>query len=148
MKTNYGSLPIRIDGGKAQLVRGEGVSGSTAMVAPSQEPVRGRQTPSSEDGFDSKLEAAYASVLKARQYVGEVKAYWHHPFRLSLATKCSYQPDFMLLFPDGHIEVHEVKGYAREDAIVKLKVAARIFSLFTFILVTRKEGLWEHCPIR
>lgn len=139
MKTNYGDLPIRIDGGKAQLVRGEGVSGSTAMVAPSQEPVRGRQTPSSEDGFDSKLEALRHRHLSMLVLAGEVKRFKYHAFSVLIGPGKKYTPDFLVEYADGRIVIEEVKGSLKmknaRDSITRLHVAAGLLPMFGWRVV-------------
>jgi hypothetical protein len=38
--------------------------------------------------------------------------------------------------------VIETKGFRRDDAMVKLKVAARLFPCFQFVLATRVRGVW------
>jgi len=37
---------------------------------------------------------------------------------------------------------YEVKGFMRDDAAVKLKVAASLYPWIKFHLVTRKKGEW------
>jgi len=58
--------------------------------------------------------------------------------KLRLANKTFYTPDFFVI-TEEHMEFHETKGWMRDDANVKLKVAATRFPWFRFILVT-KEG--------
>ena len=76
---------------------------------------------------------------------------------MRLAKRTFYEPDFMVWLwptvvvdtsedPDpypGRIEIHEVKGFWRDDARVKIKVAAEMFPMFKFIAVTRKGWLWK-----
>jgi hypothetical protein len=46
----------------------------------------------------------------------------------------------------GAVTFYETKGFMRDDAIVKIKTAAKQFPMFTFVLVTRKKksegGAW------
>lgn len=60
-------------------------------------------------GEMNKTESAYAEHLKASQIAGEVALWWFECIGLKVAAKCHYYPDFMVLFPDGRIEIHEVK---------------------------------------
>jgi hypothetical protein len=85
----------------------------------------------------NKLEAAYA------QRLGEYGLEYHYEaITLKLAFNTRYTPDFLVIGNDDVVEFHETKGFRREDAIVKLKVAAAKFPWFRFLLCERKAGLW------
>jgi len=43
--------------------------------------------------------------------------------------------------------VHEVKGFMRDDAAVKLKMAAAAFPWWQFKLIRRINGQWEETTI-
>lgn len=62
-----------------------------------------------------------------------------------LANGCRYTPDFVVSVPDQKPVVYEVKGFMREDAAVKIKVAAAAYPWMTFVLVWRKgrASQWE-----
>lgn len=154
--TNYGELDIVIDErtGTAKRVRG-GVGGgaierdspqSLATRRPetfrglrnSREPV----TNPAPSPFRSKLEAAYAQYLHALMLGGDIKRYSYEPIRLNLAPKTTLTPDFLVILPNDLMEFHEVKGWAREDAMAKLKIAARLYPYWTFRLVNRFRGQW------
>ena len=70
---------------------------------------------------------------------------WHkfEPLKLRFADNTFYTPDFAVLPASTRvIELHEVKGFWRDDARVKIKVAASLFP-FRFIAVTlHKRGGW------
>lgn len=90
----------------------------------------------------NKTEMEYARELELRKKAGEIVDWKYEPFSLKLANKTYYKPDFLLVFPD-HFEIHEVKGtFIREDAIVKLKVAAKMFPWFKFVLAQKKRKYW------
>lgn len=89
-------------------------------------------------GKMNKTEAAYALVLEARRQGGELKAWKYEPLRLILAPKTTYCPDFLVVTSDDEIELHEVKGFWRDDARVKIKVAATTFPWFRFIAVSKE----------
>ena len=108
-------------------------------------------------GQMNKTESDYAEHLKAAQIAGEVACWWFEGIGLKLAPSCHYYPDFLVMLPDGRLEVHEVKarsakgGYrAEEDAKVKLKVCAEKFP-FPLIVVWPKQGGarfgWERVEI-
>lgn len=97
-------------------------------------------------GEMNKTESAYAEHLKAAQIAGEVDAWWFEGIGLKVAPNCHYYPDFLVLLPDGKLEVHEVKARAangsfraEDDARVKLKVCAEKFP-FPLIVVWPKQG--------
>lgn len=76
-------------------------------------------------GEMNKTEAEYARRLDARKAAGEIACYWFERYTLRLADGCRYTPDFMVMLPDGEMEIHEVKGgFVEDDALVKLKVCA------------------------
>lgn len=92
------------------------------------------------DTFASSYERRYAAYLRAQVAAGEVLAWAYEPFNLRLGVRCYYTPDFLVLMPDGTIEVHEVKGFWRDDARVKIRVAAETHPWFRFVGVTRSKG--------
>jgi hypothetical protein len=85
----------------------------------------------------NKTEAAYAEVLEQQRQNGELKAWKFEPLRLILAPKTTYAPDFMVVDLNDEIEFHEVKGWWRDDARVKIKVAAAAFPWFRFVAVSK-----------
>ena len=67
---------------------------------------------------------------------------------LRLADDCRYTPDFMVIAEDGVVEFHEVKaGFWRDDARVKLRVAAETYPMFRFKSCFKQAkklgGQWE-----
>ena len=108
-------------------------------------PGRGRLTTGQ---YASQLEARYAGYLQTRVYAGEVHQVWYEPMGLRLAAKTFYHPDFMVQLASGELEIHETKGFMRDDAAAKLKVAARMYPCFRFVLVrwARKQWTWTEIP--
>lgn len=92
-------------------------------------------------GEMNKTEAAYAAYLDAQKKAGLIADYRFEAVKLRLADKTFYTPDFVVLAPDGVLEMHEVKGFWEEDARVKIKVAAAQFP-FRFVAITRDKGNW------
>jgi len=45
---------------------------------------------------------------------------------------------------EDRIELHETKGFMRDDAAVKLKVAADKFPEFLFVLVKKIKKQWDY----
>ena len=109
---------------------------------PSKPPPRGAKGRRREREMNG-TEARYAAVLETRRHAGEVAWWAYEAVQLRLADRCTYLPDFLVMLADGSIEVHEVKGgFARDDAIVKLKVAADLYP-FTFRLCRYRGRKWE-----
>ena len=87
-------------------------------------------------GFRSKLEERYAGHLELRVRTGELSWFGYEAVRLKLGQGAWFTPDFALLDSGGRFEFIEVKGYRREAAMVRLKVAASTFWWWRFKLVT------------
>lgn len=91
----------------------------------------------------NKLETAYAQLLDLRKHACEVAWWAFEAIKLRLADGTFYTPDFCVIVPSGALEFHETKGFWRDDARVKIKVAAELFPHFTFRALTRKKGEWR-----
>src|SRR6185312_2669361 len=89
----------------------------------------------------NKTEAAYANYLEVQKRIGSVLWFDFEPMNLRLADKCFYKVDFLVLPKNYHLEVHEVKGYWTDDALVKIKAAAEKFP-FRFISKQLVKGVW------
>ncbi|ASK18874.1 DUF1064 domain-containing protein [Halomonas sp. N3-2A] len=89
-------------------------------------------------GKMNKTEAAYASLLESLKHAGEIVWYSFEGMTFKLADNTRYTPDFAVMRADGLIELHEVKGFWRDDARVKIKVAAELFP-FRFIAVKKQS---------
>ncbi len=97
-------------------------------------------------GFDprmNKTETAYALVLEAQRMAGELAWWRFQEYKLRLADQTYYTPDFAIGGIGGEIGFDEVKGFWRDDARVKFKVAANQFPWHQFRAVqkaTKREG--------
>jgi hypothetical protein len=94
------------------------------------------------------LETRYSLLLAARLHRGEILWWKYEAMTFKLADDTRYTPDFAVLLADGEMEMHETKGpFFRDDAKVKIKVAAELFP-FRFILVQalpkREGGGWSY----
>jgi len=89
--------------------------------------------------FASKWEEQYRNMLELKYRACEILAYEYESITFRLAPKTTYTPDFLVVLPNGKIQIHEVKGFAREDAIVKFKVAAQQNPWFEFIMVKKSK---------
>jgi len=94
----------------------------------------------------NKTESRYWDHLFLRQRAGDIVDYRFHEITFKLGPDCRYTPEALVIRPDGSVEIHEVKGFMRDDARAKLHTAARLFPWFRFILVTetgRATGTWH-----
>jgi deoxycytidine triphosphate deaminase len=55
--------------------------------------------------------------------------------------------DFWALDERG-LRAIDVKGFQREDALIKIKVAARMYPFIRFLIAKRNGGVWEHKEIK
>lgn len=78
------------------------------------------------DGSMNKTEAAYAELLEGQRVAGTLREWHFEAVTLKIAHDCRYTPDFLIVRHDGAVELHEVKGFWRDDAKVKTRVAARV----------------------
>lgn len=98
----------------------------------------------------NKTEALYAEHLERLRLAEVVLDYHFEAFKLRLADRTFYTPDFLVIRPEApFLQFHEVKGFMRDDAAVKLKVAARLYPKFRFILArAAKGGGWKTQEVR
>jgi len=62
---------------------------------------------------------------------------------LKLAFDCRLTPDFSYIDENGRMTLEDVKGFQREDALIKMKVAARLFPFFRFVIVKKIKSGWD-----
>lgn len=82
----------------------------------------------------NRTEAAYGVVLEASKRAGAIREYHFQALTLKLGDDCRYTPDYLVVRDDWTLELHEVKGFMRDDALVKLKVCARLFPFRVFVV--------------
>lgn len=94
----------------------------------------------------NRLETDYWSYLDMLKTIGEVHDFRFESLKFKMANRTFYTPDFLVIKPDGAVEIHEVKGFWEDDARVKIKVIAEQHSWFIFIGVTkdRKTKAWAY----
>jgi hypothetical protein len=97
-------------------------------------------------GAMNKTEAAYEQDLRDAQSLGDVLWYRFEGLKLRLADNTFYTPDFAVMAHDGVMECHEVKGFWRDDARAKIKIAAEQYP-FRFkavqALAKKHGGGWK-----
>lgn len=95
-----------------------------------------------KSGERNKLEQAYESHLEQLKQAGEIQWYKFEGITLKLANDTRFTPDFLVLLANGELECHECKSIWRDDAKIKIRVAAELFP-FRFVAVyakPKKEG--------
>lgn len=93
----------------------------------------------------NKIEADWGEHLRLVKKVAWTR---YEGLTLKLADDTRYTPDWPAMMQDGELRCYEVKGpFKREDAMVKLKVAASIYP-FRFFLVTRENDKWVEKEVR
>jgi hypothetical protein len=95
-----------------------------------------------QPGVMNKLERAYDYHLRLLLHSRVILWYAFEAVTFKLAKDTRYTPDFVVMLADGTIEFRECKGWWREDARLKIKVAAAMFP-FKFFGITREKGEWK-----
>lgn len=95
--------------------------------------------PSKDEQELNKTEAEYLFNLRSMRYpfIG-IKS-----ITLKIGDDCRYTPDFVTYSIDRGICLHEVKGFMRDDALVKMKVVARMFPFWRLLLARKVKGAWS-----
>ena len=94
----------------------------------------------------NKTEQAFYDYLKAREDPGVPRTVLPpQSITLRIANGCRYTPDFVVAYhcpmrEQVELVAYEVKGFMRDDAAVKIKVAATAFPWIAFHLVTKLPG--------
>ncbi len=90
----------------------------------------------------NRLEQRYALYLELLRLEGSVTKWSFEETKFKLANGTWYLPDFWVQLADATIEIHECKGFMREAARVRIRVAARLRPELRFVLVTEdRESL-------
>jgi hypothetical protein len=94
----------------------------------------------------NKTETAWRDYLRTQYPTDTIH---EQAITLQIGNGVRYTPDFIVTYPAGLategvcVMAYEVKGHMRDDAAVKLKVAARAYPWIGFTLVSRKGGTWQ-----
>jgi len=137
------SLPIRISEATRRL--NPGLFGGAQNLAPNLnlendgakprlKQNRGPKMNKTEAAFDAHLRATFVDSQIEREGV-----------TLLIGNGVRYTADFSDFAIGGKLTLWEVKGFMREDAAVKIKIAARVYPRIAFFLATRNKdkGLWN-----
>lgn len=102
-------------------------------------------------------EARYAARLEQRKLSGEIADWRFDAVTLQLAPRTSLRMDFLVIERDGTLSFDDYKGTRRgkphveDDAMVKMKVAAKMYPWFRFRMVyeagTKQSPIWSAVEI-
>jgi len=103
--------------------------------------------PTTDEAKLNKTERAFLAWLRGSRPDEPVVGIQN--IALKLGDDCRYTPDFWSIrsLEEG-MTFWEVKGFWRDDARVKIKVAARQFPWAKFVAVQRIKGLWKFEEIK
>jgi hypothetical protein len=87
----------------------------------------------------NQAETRYAQHLELRRLAGEVYHWDFEGMKLRLGHDAWYKVDFLVQLQNGAIECHEFKGFWREAARVRIKVAASLYPCFRFIAIQERK---------
>ncbi len=91
--------------------------------------------------FRSSWEANYARYLNWLKSLGQIESWEYEPQTFTFPVKrgtVSYTPDFLVNYPDGAREYHEVKGYMDDKSRVRLDRMKRYYPDVKIVLVDSK----------
>ena len=89
-------------------------------------------------GEMNKTEKEFANYLQKQLDGHKIFSFAFEPVTLKLAKDLRYTPDFLCHELDGTITMYEVKGFWRDDALAKIKMASEKFPLFRFVSVKKR----------
>ncbi len=120
------------------------MNGRTPLPAAAKRTIQRAAVRTQTGGGMNKTEFAYGQLLDLRTREGEVRWWGFEAIKLRLGPKLFYSPDFALVMADNTIECHEVKGFWRDDARAKIKMAAQTFPFLKFVAVTYEKKTWQY----
>ena len=103
----------------------------------------------------NKTEAQYALVLEGMKQKGEIAWCGYEKITLRLADRTTYTPDFVVAKAENHLQEDggcgicyairfiEIKGFRRDDAMVKFKVAREQLWWAEFQMVQKTKSGWK-----
>lgn len=91
-------------------------------------------------GEMNKTEKEFANHLQRELDHHKILSFVFEPVTLKLAKDLRYTPDFMVHEIDGYITFYEVKGFWRDDALAKIKMASEKFPMFRFVSVKKRTS--------
>ena len=100
--------------------------------------------PSTDEDRLNKTEKLYLAYLRVFNY----SYLGIQNITLKLADDCRLTPDFNFINDAGRLVFIDVKGFQREDALIKMKMAARTYRWADFFIVKRNGSGFDHIPVK
>ncbi len=77
-------------------------------------------------------------------------------FTVKLGDDCRLTMDFAVIDENDHMRLIDTKAFnkksrkviAREDALIKIRCAARMYPFFRFLIAHEEDGVWKHHEIK
>lgn len=91
----------------------------------------------------NKLEQQYAWFLGDLLKAGLIRGWRFESLKVRLADRTWYTPDFCVLFNDGMRAMVETKGWCRDDAAVKFKIAEELYPEYVWMMIGKVKGTWK-----
>ena len=102
----------------------------------------GRRADLGDTYFRSRWEANWARFLNALVARGEVTEWLYEAQTFEFPVKRGsrfYTPDFLVRYPDGREEFHEIKGYMDAKSATKIKRMRIHYPSVKLVVIDRKE---------
>jgi len=90
----------------------------------------------------NKTEALYALELDALLRENIIASWKFESIKLRLAKRTWYTPDFFVIPTIGRPRFVEIKGFLRDDAAIKFKLAREAYPWADFVMLRRVKGQW------
>lgn len=84
----------------------------------------------------------YDDVLAPRIAAGEILAAHYEALTLRIG-RCRYTADWCVQLADGRVELHEVKGFMREAARVRMSAVTEMYPALRLVVATGGPGKWR-----
>lgn len=121
-------------GGKGRKRAAEAAPGPSSL---------GVRLPTKNAAGQNKTEAAFAGYLDDLGRTDAILAYGFEAMKFKLGPRTWYTPDFVAFLPTGRMIAIEVKGFMRDDAAIKFKLAPVMHGQIQFFMVKRVRRRWE-----
>lgn len=123
-----------------------GVDAANRKERKDSTPLHIRAGVSTDEAKLNKTERARLAYLSRLSHVRHLHT---QGLTLKLAHDCRLTPDFFYFDENEERFIAEdVKGFQREDALIKMKVAARMFPEFSFQIVFKNKSDWTIKPVK
>lgn len=93
------------------------------------------------------IETRFSKFLDQIQRQGEIVRWGYEEVTFKLAPATSYTPDFLIILPNRHWVLVETKGFLRDDAAIKFKIAAEKYPEHSWLMLKEEKRTKQFFPI-